>query len=315
MAKEYKKQINRDRALLDFSVPADHAAVCEFIDIMSDRYPFLGVTSIGESVLSRKIHMITLGNENADKSVLYVGAHHGAEWVTTLVLLRFINECCEYYKNQKQPFGISMQNLFAARCLRIVPQLNPDGADLQINGIKENNILYDRIMKMSGGDFTRWQANARGVDLNHNYNAGFEEYKKLEIEHGILPGRTRYSGECPLSEPETAALASYIKYDESIRMILTLHSAGEEIYYSSGGIIPKGAASIAKKFSKLTGYRLAEPDGLSAYGGLTDWFIREFEKPSFTIECGRGDNPLHENKYFGIYARIREMLLWAPLLI
>ena len=53
------------------------------------------------------------------------------------------------------------------------------------------------------GDFTHWQANARGVDLNHNYDAGFLEYKQIEAEQGILGGGpTRYSGECPESEPE-----------------------------------------------------------------------------------------------------------------
>ena len=29
-------------------------------------------------------------------------------------------------------------------------------------------------------DFSHWQANARGVDLNHNYDSGFYEYKKIE---------------------------------------------------------------------------------------------------------------------------------------
>ena len=69
---------NKDRALLDFTTFADHTAVCEYIDIMSERYSFMGVTSIGESILGKRIHLITLGNEKADKSVLYVGVHHGA---------------------------------------------------------------------------------------------------------------------------------------------------------------------------------------------------------------------------------------------
>lgn len=315
MSEKYKAKIDRDRALLDFQIPADYETVCEFIDIMAERYPFLSVTCIGESVLSRKLHMLTLGNEKAERSVLYVGTHHGAEWVTALVLLRFVNECCEYYKASKQPFGINMQTVLSQRCIRVVPFLNPDGAELVINGLSKDNVLYDRLLKMSGGDFSRWQANARGVDLNHNYDAGFAEYKVLEREREIYPGPTRFSGESPFSEPETAALSSYIRYDDSLRMVISLHSAGEEIYYTYGDKAPEGGRSIGEKLARLSGYKLSRPEGLAAYGGLTDWYIKEFSRPAFTVECGKGKNPLSEKKYFEIYAAIREMLMTAPILI
>lgn len=315
MAKKYVIPINRDRALLDFARPADYAAVCEYIDIMAQRYDFLSVTSIGETILGKKIHMVTLGSPEAKKSVLYVGAHHGMEWITTLVLLRFINEYCEYYKASKQVFGVNIRSLFEEREICVVPQLNADGVDIQINGACREMPMFERLMKMSGGDFSRWQANARGVDLNHNYNAGFEEYKKLERERGIEPGATRWSGEYPESEPETGALANFIRFNEKIDMIMTLHSQGEEIYYTSGAFVPDGAGALAAKLSKLCGYTVSVPEGLAAYGGLTDWYIRKFDKPSFTIECGKGENPIRENKYFPIYAAIREMLFCAPTLI
>ena len=66
MADKYKSTINSERALLDFSVPADYRNVSEFIDIMANRYPFLSVTSIGESVLGKRIHMLSLGNAHAE---------------------------------------------------------------------------------------------------------------------------------------------------------------------------------------------------------------------------------------------------------
>ena len=176
---KYIKNIKSDRALLDLQIYPDYCTVTQIINIFSERYKFMSVTSIGESILGKQLHMLTLGNEAAQKSILYVGSHHGCEWITTLILLRLVNELCEYYKSSKQPFGINLQNLFSSCCIRIVPLLNPDGVDLQINGINNENVLYDRIMRMSGGDFSKWQANARGVDLNHNYDAGFSEYKLI----------------------------------------------------------------------------------------------------------------------------------------
>lgn len=315
MSEKCKSIINREKVLLDFALPCDYNTMTEFIDIMRERYGFLSVTCIGETVLSKKIYMLSLGNEKADKSVLYVGAHHGMEWITTLILLRFVNEVCEYYRCAKQPFGINLQTLFANRCLRIVPMLNADGVDIQINGVSRESVLYDRLMKISGGDFSNWQSNARGVDLNHNYNSGFCEYKNFEAKAGIFAGPTRFSGEYPLSEPETGALASYIKYDGTIEMILTLHSAGEVIYSGHDyGPFSKGEI-IGKKLSRLCGYELSKPEGPASYGGLTDWFTEAFQKPSFTIECGKGKNPIHQSKYFEIYAGVREMLMTAPVLI
>ena len=41
------------------------------------------------------------------------------------------------------------------------------------------------VHNVSCGDTSRWQANARGVDLNHNFNAGWEALHTLEQEQGI----------------------------------------------------------------------------------------------------------------------------------
>ena len=65
----------------------------------------------------------------------------------------------------------------------------------------------------------------------------------------------------------------------------------------------------------LTGYSLDEPKGLSSYGGLTDWYIKEIGKPSFTVECGLGENPLPLSDFYKIYSDLRRMLFSFPLLI
>ena len=44
--------------------------------------------------------------------------------------------------------------------------------------------------------------------------------------------------------------------------------------------------------SSFNNYKIALPSGTAKYGGFTDWFIEEFNKPSFTLECGLGENPL-----------------------
>ncbi len=309
------QKTDRSRPLLDLKIYPDYDTVREILDIFAGRYDFISVNSIGETMLGKSIYMVNIGSPEAEKELFYVGSHHGTEWMTTLVLLKFINEYGEYYKNASKAFGINIQKMFQSRCIHIVPLLNADGVDLHLRGVEEDCVLYDRLMRMSGGDFSKWQANARGVDLNHNYDSGFYEYKLLESTRGIEAGATRYSGTSPESEPETGAVANYLRFNEKIKMVLTLHSQGELIYYTSDGKCPEGAYSIAKQLQLLCGYTLDEPKGLSSYGGLTDWYIKAMGKPSFTIECGRGENPLPLPDFYKVYSDLRRLLFSAPLLI
>lgn len=316
MRKEENPSLSGGKPIIDYTSPMDYKNLMNTLQYFSDRYPFISITYMGTSILGRGIPMVSIGEGKREKSILYVGCHHGMEWITTIILLRFINEFCESLQSLRKMYSVNLQHLFRSRTIHIIPQLNVDGADIQINGPGEC-ILKDRLIAMNNGeDFSHWQANARGVDLNHNYDAGFYEYKKLEAEEGILGGcPTRFSGEAPESEPEVASLCSLLKFNENISMVLTLHSQGEEIYYSSGGITTPRSFTIAKLMSKMCGYKLSEADGLAAYGGLTDWYIREIGKPSFTLECGKGENPLPLNMYFEIYASLRELLFTTPILI
>ena len=60
-----KKEICTDKALLDFAMPADYDTVSQFLDIFSERYDFISIQSIGETILGRRIQMVTLGDSSA----------------------------------------------------------------------------------------------------------------------------------------------------------------------------------------------------------------------------------------------------------
>lgn len=305
----------RDRTVLDYTKPLTYSRMMEYIDLFSERYPQMSVGYIGESILGKKIPVITLGDSQAKKGVMYVGAHHGMEWITTAVLLRFVNEFFEYLKADRHMYGVNMSYLARTRSIAVVPMLNPDGVDLQIGGIPENCPMSERLVRMNGGtDFSHWQANIRGVDLNHNYAAGFEEYKILEREAEIIGGAPgKYSGEYPESEPETGALCNYLRFSENINLMITLHTQGEEIFCGDGSA--PGCAKLGRIISRMSGYKLSVPEGSALYGGLTDWYVRELKKPGFTLECGKGENPLPLSDYFKIYAGLRELFFSAPMMI
>ena len=296
--------------------PFDYSETMRELNALTEEYPFIEMLYLGNSILGRSIPMLKLGHGRGE--VLFVGSHHGMEWLTSAVLIRFAWELCRYASDEQCFGGTSVPLMLSARTLYILPMLNPDGVEYQTRGIDEENPLHDRLLEMNGGstDFSRWQANARGVDLNHNYDAGFAEYKKLEKDAGILSGApTRYSGETAESEPEVRLLCDFIRFHDSLRAVMTLHTQGEEIFYQSGGISLPRSRVIAGKLSELCGYRCSRAEGLASYGGLTDWCVQNRRLPSFTLECGKGENPLPVEDFQGIYRRLRHALFAFPTLV
>ena len=302
--------------ILNYHEPLDYTELMQTVSLFADRYSFIGFSYLGESILGKGIPLLTLGW--GKKEILYVGAHHGMEWLTSVILLRFINDFCEIYRNEKSIYRTSLSRFCEDYTLYVVPMLNPDGVNYQIHGIDKENPLYDRLMEMNrqSTDFSAWQANARGVDLNHNYDFKHHEYKQIEADLGMTVGApSRYSGEEAESEPEVAHLCNFIRFRENLRLILTLHTQGEEIFYRANGSAPMESYAIARRISALTGYRLSEASGPAAYGGLTDWAISACGIPSFTLECGRGKNPLPLQSFFPIYASLREVLFTVPKMV
>ena len=247
------------------------------------RYPEIKMTTIGHSVNGKSLPALKIGKGNV--KLLYVGTHHGLESITSALLMKFLSELCEHVAKGNMICGINPRYIYGTRCIYMIPMLNPDGVELCT------------------------QANANGVDLNHNYNAGFEEYKKIEKELGIDgPAPTRYSGKYPESEPETQAICSFIRALVPFKYLFTFHTQGEEIYSGYNGYEPKNSLRVARALARYSGYTHTQPEHIASYGGLKDWYVNEFFRPAFTIECGRGKNPLPMTELSGIYITLRKML-------
>ena len=71
---------------------------------------------------------------------------------------------------------------------------------------------------------------------------------------------------------------------------------------------------MAKILADSCGYTLVTNDALASHGGFKDWFIEEFARPGFTLEIGKGENPLPVSDLSKIYKRIEEALLIFALM-
>ena len=120
-------------------------------------------------------------------------------------------------------------------------------------------------------------------------------------------------GEYPESEPESRALAALCRRVPFCHVV-ALHTQGEEIYWRYGDRTPSQSRMMAQVLAAVSGYRMADPSESASHGGFKDWFIDCFARPGFTLELGRGQNPLPLREFEEIYQKAREMLLLSLLL-
>lgn len=268
------------------------------------KYEYVKKFSLGKSLVGRDITALQIGN--CQISVLLTAAYHGMEWLTSLILLKFTDEICNFISGYNHLVGNNVCKAINRRGITIVPCVNPDGVEISLKGSDAAGKYKELVGSI--GKTEKWQANARGVDINHNFDAGWAPLRKREIEKGISgPARTRYGGEEPESEPETKAITKLCR-DRNFEYAIAFHSQGEEIYWDYGDKVPMRTKELTEKFSELSGYLISKPEGLAVGGGFKDWFISELNKPAFTIEIGKGENPLPISDFDKVYSKLEKAL-------
>ena len=284
----------------------DFASLQNTSQILQKRFPFLHVSSIGNTVLGRPIITYTLGE--GDPATLYVGGVHALEYITSALLVHFTAQLCACMQNRMPLHTLQPAEFFKRHSAIILPMLNPDGVEIHLHGAKTAGILAQTVEKLSGGDTRHWQANARGIDLNHNFDAGYTLLKKEEVAQGITqPGPGKFGGYRPESETETSALCNLCR-QIPFEKVMAFHSQGEELYWHYGPNTPPYAEKMAHSLAKSATYTACSPSGMAAHGGFKDWFIQTTGRPGFTIEVGKGKNPLPFASWKGIYKRIEPLM-------
>lgn len=155
-----------------------------------------------------------------------------------------------------------------------------------------------------------WKSNAAGVDLNNNFDAGWEG-----IDLKDQPSYAGFKGYSALSEPEAQILAD-LALSREYQYYVSYHSKGQLIYYDVAGNNPdtsvrsENFATLLEHFLKYKKVNTNKGYNVNL-GGFSDWIQLDLNKASVTIESGKHQCPLAASEFPSIWLRHRES--WAML--
>lgn len=268
------------------------------------RYPFVGVESIGNSVMGNRIVSFEIGT--GENQAFYNATHHANEWITTPLVMKFMENYLKAYINRSTILGRSAEELYRTTKLFVVPLVNPDGIDLVNGALDRDSSYYKEAIRIARAYPTvrfpnGWKANIAGTDLNLNYPAGWEAAREAKFQQGyVSPAPRDYVGTEPLSAPESRAVYEFTKQHD-FKLILAYHTQGQVIYWKYQDIEPPEGYEIGMALAQVSGYRLDEVPVESGNAGYKDWFIFNYNRPGYTVEAGLGVNPLPLSQFGTIY--------------
>jgi hypothetical protein len=243
------------------------------------------LTIAGRSVRGEPIVALQLGNpqptERTRTSVIVAGLHP-IEWIgveTSLAILEQMREVD-----------------LGDRSIVVFPVMNPDGF-----------LRVERNIRRRRRRFIRH--NARGVDLNRNFDAAWG-HKNLLAR--VVPWVFK-PGNHAASEPEVASIA-YMLGGRRVDRALSLHSFGGVVLYPSAATVwpvadadehKRWAASIARR-ADAKAYKTLPSSwfglGMTMGGLELDWFHRRHGALSLLVECSRGGVSLRPSRLFEPFA-------------
>lgn len=303
-------------AIVQTDVPMTSRRCRETVQALSARYPFLRSRVLTQSAFGNPICSLSLGE--GERKVIYSAAFHANEWITTPVLLKFVEELAQAYETGGKLYGVPAKTILKASTIYLVPMVNPDGVDLVTGETEPGTIPYAAARQIADNfpaiPFPNgWKANLLGVDPNLQYPARWLLAREIKFRQGFdRPAPRDYVGRAPLSQRESIAMAELTE-EVNPELVLAYHTQGKVIYWQFQDYQVPGARELAEEFSRISGYALEDVPYESSFAGYKDWFIQNFRRPGFTIECGMGESPLPLSQFEEIYQSNLGILVTAAL--
>lgn len=274
----------------------DYPELTKELHNLAEKHPNLvKLLSIGKTVEGREIWCVRFNtsqdvvesDDGAEMSgkpgVLFVGNHHAREHLSAEIPLMLAQYLAAHFGNDQ-----AITELLNTRDVFIIPMLNPDGVEFDINHEPGRYQMHRKNMRDPNG--------VTSIDLNRNYG-----YKWGGDGASDDPRSETYRGPEAFSEPETRAIRDFIGSMPNIRMLLSFHTFSELILYPWGYTyepLCRGECgdekkrmdqlaliAMARQMARWNGYTAKQASGLYIVSGDTvDWAYGTYGILGYTFE-------------------------------
>ncbi|XP_010752113.2 carboxypeptidase B2 [Larimichthys crocea] len=248
--------------------------------IIQDNPSKVKLILIGSSSEKRPLYVLKLSlNDNPDKKAMWIDCGiHAREWISPAFCLWFVQHSLSFYgQNQDITYILNNMDVY------ILPVLNPDGYDYTwtTNRMWRKN----RSVSKSSGCI--------GVDLNRNFDANW-------CTEGASndPCTEIYCGEFPESEPESQAVADFLRnHKDEVQLYFSIHSYSQMLLFPYScsmdeaenhkdllEMTREAAQKIRRYYRNTYKYGAGSKTIYLAPGGSDDWAYNLGIKYSFTFE-------------------------------
>ena len=96
--------------IINTNKPYTYFTMKQNLSLLKTLFPFIDVSVIGKSVLGQNLYLIRLGN--GSRCVFYSASIHANEWITSLLLMKFIEDYCDAFLINSTIDDVSIAELF-----------------------------------------------------------------------------------------------------------------------------------------------------------------------------------------------------------
>ena len=128
-------------AIVKTDVPMTHARCEQTILELVSAFPFLRTELLTDTAFDRSIRTLVIGT--GPRKVIYAAAFHANEWITTPVLLKFVEDFAQAIVDGTDIYGVDAATLAETVTIYTVPMVNPDGVDLVTGAIVPGEVQYE----------------------------------------------------------------------------------------------------------------------------------------------------------------------------
>ncbi|CAB1458589.1 unnamed protein product [Pleuronectes platessa] len=235
---------------------------------------------IGSSTEKRPLYVLKLTlNNRPNKKAMWIDCGiHAREWIAPAFCLWFVQYSLSYYNTNPDITRI-LDNMD----VYVLPVMNPDGYEFTWT----TNRMWRKNRSVSRN------SNCIGVDLNRNFDANW-------CTEGASsdPCSEIYCGAFPESEPESEAVANFLRnHKSSVQFYLSIHSYSQMLLFPYScsleeaenhrdllEMAQEAAQKIQRHYRNIYKYGAGGKTIYLAPGGSDDWAYNLGIKYSFTFE-------------------------------